>query len=93
MTGLLFIRHAETDMAGTFCGHSDPPINAAGQQQVAQMISTLTSESIDEIYSSDLRRAVDTANLLSQMFDANYKMPQPAGNSFRRLGRSALGRN
>jgi len=70
MTGLLFIRHAETDMAGTFCGHSDPPINAAGQQQVAQMISTLTSESIDEIYSSDLHRAVDTANLLSQMFDA-----------------------
>ncbi len=70
MTGLLFIRHAETDMAGTFCGHSDPPINAAGQQQVTQMISTLTSENFDEIYSSDLRRAVDTANLLSQTFAA-----------------------
>jgi alpha-ribazole phosphatase len=70
MTGMLFIRHAETDMAGTFCGHSDPPINTAGQQQVAQMISTLTSESFDEIYSSDLRRAVDTASLLSQAFAA-----------------------
>jgi len=71
MTGLLFIRHAETDMAGAFCGHSDPPINTAGQRQVVHMISTLTSDSFDEIYSSDLRRAVDTATLLSHAFAAS----------------------
>jgi len=68
MTGLLFIRHAQTDIAGTFCGHSDPPINALGQQQITQMISTLTSESIDEIYCSDLRRAIETATPLAQTF-------------------------
>jgi alpha-ribazole phosphatase len=66
MTGLLFIRHAETDMAGTFCGHSDPPINARGQKQVAHIVSSLMPETFDEIYSSDLRRAVETAASLSQ---------------------------
>jgi broad specificity phosphatase PhoE len=70
MTGLLFIRHAETDMAGTFCGHSDPPLNARGQQQVAHIISSLMLETIDEIYSSDLRRATETAASLSQAFSA-----------------------
>ena len=70
MMGLLFIRHAETDMAGTFCGHSDPPINARGQQQVAHIISSLMLETIDEIYSSDLRRATETAASLSQAFSA-----------------------
>jgi alpha-ribazole phosphatase len=68
MKGLIFIRHAETDLAGTFCGHSDPPINARGQEQVRDLIPQLTSESFDAIYSSDLRRAVDTATSLSQAF-------------------------
>jgi broad specificity phosphatase PhoE len=68
MKGLIFIRHAETDLAGTFCGHSDPPINARGQEQVRDLISQLASESFDAIYSSDLRRAVDTATNLSQAF-------------------------
>lgn len=66
MTGLLFIRHAETDMAGTFCGHSDPPINARGEKQVAHMVSSLRPKAFDEIYSSDLRRAIETATSLSQ---------------------------
>ena len=71
MTGLLFIRHAETDMAGTFCGHSDPSINARGQRQVAHIVSSLMPETFDEIYSSDLRRAIETATGLSQAFAAS----------------------
>jgi broad specificity phosphatase PhoE len=70
MTGLFFIRHATTDMAGTFCGHSDPPINSIGQQQIVRLIATLHTETFDEIYSSDLRRAVETATHLSQAFPA-----------------------
>jgi len=65
---LVFIRHAETDLAGTFCGHSDPPINLIGQAQIAEMISRLRAETFDAIYSSDLRRAVETAEPLARAF-------------------------
>ncbi len=30
MSRVFFIRHAETEMAGRFCGHSDPDLNAKG---------------------------------------------------------------
>jgi broad specificity phosphatase PhoE len=68
MNGLLFIRHAETNLAGTFCGHSDPPINARGEIQIDELIVRLKSESFDAIYASDLQRAVDTATSLAQAF-------------------------
>ena len=68
MSGLVFIRHAETDLAGTFCGHTDPPLNAQGKMQVADLIRRLASEAIEEIWSSDLRRAEETAILLAQAF-------------------------
>jgi len=68
MKSLLFIRHAETELAGSFCGHSDPPLNARGQMQVSDLIARLAMEPIDAIYSSDLRRAADTAASLAQAF-------------------------
>ncbi len=68
MNSLFFVRHAETDLAGTFCGHSDPPINSRGQTQILEMISRLQSETFDAIYSSDLRRAMETAIPLAQAF-------------------------
>ena len=70
MNGLLFIRHAQTDLAGTFCGHTDPAVNARGQQQLRDLIQRVAHESIDAIYSSDLSRAVTTANALAQAFGA-----------------------
>lgn len=57
MSEILFIRHAETDMAGTFCGHSDPELNARGHAQVAELIKKLRTEDIGVVYASDLRRA------------------------------------
>ena len=70
MIGLLFIRHAETDLAGAFCGHSDPPVNARGQRQIHDLIQRLAHEPIDAIYSSDLSRAVTTASALAQSLHA-----------------------
>jgi len=70
MSDILFIRHAETGMAGTFCGHSDPPINASGQQQVEALIAQLSNERLDAIYCSDLRRAIETAKPLAQAHGA-----------------------
>jgi len=39
MSEILFIRHAETDMAGTFCGHSNPPLNMRGRNQLSELLS------------------------------------------------------
>jgi alpha-ribazole phosphatase len=68
MSEILFIRHAETDMAGTFCGHSDPDVNARGWIQVGELIDQLRSENIGTVYSSDLRRAHQTALALAKAF-------------------------
>jgi broad specificity phosphatase PhoE len=65
MNGLLFIRHAETDMAGRFCGHSNPPINARGKQQIQTLVEYIEPMSIGAVYCSDLRRAVITAEVLA----------------------------
>jgi len=66
MNRLLFIRHAETDMGGRFCGHSDPPVNARGERQISALIARLAPETIDAVYCSDLRRAVVTADALAK---------------------------
>ena len=65
MSRVLFIRHAETEMAGRFCGHSDPVLNAQGQAQLARLAEVLSTEKIEEIYSSDLRRAQSTAQAIA----------------------------
>ena len=68
MNELLFIRHAETSMAGTFCGHSDPPVNAAGHRQIQRLVESLRSEPIAAVYTSDLQRAATTARALAEFF-------------------------
>lgn len=61
MSNVLFIRHGATDLAGTFCGHSDPALNRRGKQQVAALVERLAGERIEVVYSSDLLRARETA--------------------------------
>ncbi|MHB1699389.1 MAG: histidine phosphatase family protein [Acidobacteriaceae bacterium] len=68
MNGLLFIRHAETDMAGTFCGQSDPPVNAAGHRQIQRLAESLRHESIAAVFTSELQRSVTTARALAETF-------------------------
>ena len=68
MSDILFIRHAETDMAGTFCGLSDPDLNARGHKQTAELIDRLRLENIDIVYTSDLRRAHTTAKAIASAF-------------------------
>ncbi len=65
MSSLLLIRHAETALAGTFCGHTDPPLNERGRAQAAALVRKLDGTSIDAIYTSDLRRACETAQALA----------------------------
>jgi alpha-ribazole phosphatase len=67
MSRVLFIRHAETEMAGRFCGHSDPELNAQGRTQLTSLAHQLSAEPIDTVYSSDLRRASATAQAIASV--------------------------
>lgn len=69
MNDLLFIRHAETDMAGTFCGQADPPLNAAGHSQIRTVVEGLRSEPMAAVFTSDLDRALTTARVVADCFD------------------------
>lgn len=78
---LILIRHAETDMAGTFCGHSDPPVNATGYQQIESLLYDLRSEPIEAVFTSDLQRALTTAKALAEF----HAIPYVTDSNFREI--------
>ncbi len=65
MKQIILIRHAATDLAGALCGHLDPGLNEAGQDQVAALVHRLRERPIGRIYTSDLRRAAQTAEAIA----------------------------
>lgn len=67
-TTILFIRHGQTDwnVARRWQGHEDRPLNEAGLAQAQALARRLASWPIRAIYSSDLRRATATADVLGQ---------------------------
>ncbi|MBW4028187.1 MAG: alpha-ribazole phosphatase [Acidobacteria bacterium] len=65
MSELILIRHGETALAGTFCGHSDPSLNERGRAQAAALAESLAGSSLKAIYTSDLQRARQTAEALA----------------------------
>jgi broad specificity phosphatase PhoE len=74
---LLFLRHAETDLAGTFCGATDPPLNDRGIAQLPALLRSVADLRFDAIYSSDLQRARQTAEALANAH-ATPIHPRPA---------------
>ena len=66
MRKIILVRHAETAMAGRFCGHSDPDLNAAGEMQLARIVEQVLPLGIDRIVSSDLLRASRTAQIIGR---------------------------
>ena len=60
------MRHGETDwnFVGRWQGHSDTPLNDAGREQARGLAATL--DRVDAIYSSDLARARETAEILAE---------------------------
>ena len=67
MTTILLARHGETDWNrdGRFQGHADPPLNAAGRRQAVELSAALAREQLAAVYSSPLRRAVETAEVIA----------------------------
>ena len=66
MKKLILIRHGETDYTAErkYCGHSNTPLNSKGIKQADCLRPKLKKIKIDRIYSSDLRRAYQTAKII-----------------------------
>jgi 2,3-bisphosphoglycerate-dependent phosphoglycerate mutase len=66
-TTIVLVRHGETDWnrENRFQGHADPPLNDLGRVQARQLASELRDEAFAAAYTSPLRRAHETAEILA----------------------------
>jgi len=79
VTTLLLVRHGETDWnrEGRWQGHSDTHLNDVGREQARRLAAEL--HAVDVVYSSDLVRARETAEILARalglevQFDARLR--------------------
>lgn len=69
VTKLYLVRHGQSDgnAEGRFGGHGPTPLSKLGVQQAEATAKLLAREGINSIYSSDLHRAIQTAEPLSQL--------------------------
>ena len=69
---VVLLRHAQTDLHGCFCGHLDPGLSVRGQRQIPFIIQSLSQLMPRAIWSSDLRRARETAEPIARHFGLDY---------------------
>ena len=67
-TRIYLVRHGETDWnsGGKFQGHSDIPLSGKGREQAIRLAKRLKDVDIHGIYSSDLCRARETAEIVAK---------------------------
>jgi alpha-ribazole phosphatase len=63
MPSLFLVRHAEPAVTGALLGALDPPLSAAGRAQAATLLNDVN---LAMVYSSPLRRALETAQLMAR---------------------------
>jgi broad specificity phosphatase PhoE len=68
VTIVLLARHAQTEWnrQGRFQGHADPELTAEGRAQARTLADELEDTEFAAVYSSDLRRAVETAQIVAK---------------------------
>lgn len=70
MRRLILLRHSLTDYnipgsRGVICGMSDPPLNSAGHGEARQLATMFQDIPLQNVYSSELKRAKETACLIA----------------------------
>jgi broad specificity phosphatase PhoE len=68
VTTILIARHGESDWnrEHRWQGQADRPLTERGREQAQALAERLAHVELDAVYSSDLRRAVDTASAVAQ---------------------------
>lgn len=81
MTEILIIRHGQTDwnVSKRLQGHSDIPLNEKGREQAMALAEALRHEKLAAIFSSDLQRAMETAQAIAQL----HNLPVTPDAAFR----------
>lgn len=71
MKYIYLIRHGETDwnVRERFQGHTDIPLNDNGRNQARQLIAICRHHKIEAILSSDLSRALETAQIIANQLE------------------------
>jgi broad specificity phosphatase PhoE len=66
-TTIVLARHGEThwNRERRFQGHADLPLNEAGRAQAAELAARLEGERFSSVYTSPLRRAAETAEIVA----------------------------
>lgn len=67
MPTLLLVRHGQTDwnVEGRWQGQADAPMNDKGRAQARALADQLNGWRVDAIWSSDLQRALETAQIIA----------------------------
>ena len=67
MSKLLLVRHGETELKSSerLWGHTDVKLNTLGLKQAERLRDRLAQEKISAIYSSELKRALVTAEIIA----------------------------
>jgi probable phosphoglycerate mutase len=77
-TKLCLIRHGETNWNAErrLQGHTDIPLNEKGVLQARQMAQAIKNSKLlfDVLYTSDLKRAADTANAIVKLFGVEARV-------------------
>lgn len=68
---LVLVRHGRTDWndQGRYQGHEGPGLNALGRRQAKSAAKELSPSPVQALYSSDLPRAVETAQIIGDALD------------------------
>lgn len=75
MVELILVRHGETDSnsKGAYCGWTDVGLNEQGEKQAKNARDKLKDEKIDGVFSSPLKRAFRTAEIINENFGLEIK--------------------
>jgi broad specificity phosphatase PhoE len=78
MTTLVLIRHGQTDwnVEGRWQGQADPPLNDRGREQARRAAEYQRRYGFAALYSSDLRRAMETAQVIGMEMGLDV-IPEP----------------